>query len=122
MSRQRREELLAYWGIPVHDVVEAIRNNIRVKNQRRQTVTNLGKVEKIEEAFENATRKIKKAFVKRRRSDDKVKDFQVNPRFMTNGVGSLKITEGRVLRECRAKEAQIERRMEQTRAESTQIK
>lgn len=42
-----------------HSIIR--QRNIRVKNQRRQTVSNLGRTEKIEEAFESATRKLKRA-------------------------------------------------------------
>jgi hypothetical protein len=138
MNRLKREKMLADWGIPVNEVVDAVRNNIKVKSQRRQTVINLGKAEKIEEAFESATRKLKKAFLLRKRSDDvKVKDLNLGPSVRTdnfeqilrtgkaaqrlrrgnfdsraragNGVvGSQKMTEGRVFRECRVREAIME--------------
>jgi hypothetical protein len=66
LTRQEREELLLNWGVSFDDIIDAIRTNIRVKNQRRQTVTNLGKADRFEEALENATRRIKRAFLLRR--------------------------------------------------------
>ncbi len=76
LTRAEREELLLNWGIAFDDIIDSIRANIRVKNQRRQTVTNLGKVERLEEAFESATRKIKRALLLRRRTGEKVKQLQ----------------------------------------------
>ena len=76
LTRSEREEILLNWGISFDDIIDSIRMNIRVKNQRRQTVTNLGKIEKLEEAFESATRKIKRALLLRRRTGEKVKRLQ----------------------------------------------
>lgn len=76
LTRAEREELLLNWGIAFEDIIDSIRANIRVKNQRRQTVTNLGKVERLEEAFESATRKIKRALLLRRRTGEKGKQWQ----------------------------------------------
>eukprot|EP00980_Cylindrotheca_fusiformis_P007266 scaffold1525_cov142-Cylindrotheca_fusiformis.AAC.66 len=98
LNRTNREALLAYWKVPVNEVVEAIRGNIRVKNQRRQTVTNLGKVEKIEEAFESAARKLKKALLLRRRTEGKAKGYQVYSKVAPTRIGGLKPNDGRVLK------------------------
>lgn len=76
LTRPEREELLLTWGISFDDIIDSIRMNIRVKNQRRQTVTNLGKIERLEEAFESATRKIKRALLLRRRTGDMVRRLQ----------------------------------------------
>jgi hypothetical protein len=45
LTREERETLLLSWGISFHDIIESVRINVKVKNQRRQKVTNLGKVE-----------------------------------------------------------------------------
>eukprot|EP00934_Nitzschia_sp_Nitz4_P006011 Nitzschia sp. Nitz4//scaffold116_size91068//7581//10009//NITZ4_004946-RA/size91068-snap-gene-0.1-mRNA-1//1//CDS//3329533542//6001//frame0 len=76
LTRSKREELLLDWGISFNDIIDAIRTNIKVKNQRRQTVTNLGKIERIEEALESATRKIKRAFLLRKPTGRKAKQLQ----------------------------------------------
>jgi hypothetical protein len=68
--------LLLNWGIAFDDIIDAIRANIRVKNQRRQTVTNLGKADRFEEALEGATRRIKRAFLLRRSTAEMVKKLQ----------------------------------------------
>mmetsp|Transcript_15955 Transcript_15955/g.39113 ORF Transcript_15955/g.39113 Transcript_15955/m.39113 type:complete len:560 (+) Transcript_15955:110-1789(+) len=103
LNRQNREALLAYWDVPVNEIVEAIRGNVRVKNQRRQTVTNLGKVEKLEEAFESATRKLKKTLLLRRKGG-KLKGYPVHSRIApTPAMGAMKPRNGEHMREFHQK-------------------
>lgn len=59
LTRGERHRLLVEWGASGQDVIEAIRMIIRVKNQRRQTVNNLGSYDRIEEVFENIVRSAK---------------------------------------------------------------
>jgi hypothetical protein len=61
LPREERESILMYWGATMHDVSDAVRRNRKVKSQRNQTVANMGKAERIEEVFESATRKLKRA-------------------------------------------------------------
>jgi hypothetical protein len=61
LPREERESILMYWGATMHDVSDAVRRNRKVKSQRNQTVSNMGKAERIEEVFESATRKLKRA-------------------------------------------------------------
>ena len=75
LTRAEREDILLRWGCEFDDIIDAIRTNIKVKNQRRQTITNL-RVERWEEAFENATRRIKRALLLRRSTTDKVRRLQ----------------------------------------------
>lgn len=95
LSREEREALLLNWGASFHDIVESIRGNLRIKNQRRQTVTNLGKIERIEEAFESATRKLKRALLLRR--GNKLKRLQEQANLAQSALTSLKIAEDRAL-------------------------
>jgi hypothetical protein len=60
LTRGERHRLLVEWGASGQDVIEAIRMIIRVKNQRRQTVNNLGSYDRIEELFERIVRSAKK--------------------------------------------------------------
>ncbi len=63
-----REDLLRYeWNASRKEITESIRRNVRVKNQRRTTINNLGKASKFEEAMESASRKLKR-FVKGQKS------------------------------------------------------
>jgi hypothetical protein len=101
LSREEREALLLNWGASFHDIVESVRGNIKVKNQRRQTVTNLGKVERIEEAFESATRKLKRALLLRKSTGNKVKRLQEQANLAQSALTSLKIAEDRALDEIR---------------------
>jgi hypothetical protein len=102
LSREEREALLLNWGASFHDIVEAVRGNLKVKNQRRQTVVNIGKIERIEEAFESATRKLKRALLLRRSTGDKVKRLQEQANLAQSALTSLKIAEDRALCEIRA--------------------
>ena len=60
LSRQEREELLVEWGETFQDIIDAIRSNIRIKNQRRSTVNAIGRYDRWEEMMESAGRKIKR--------------------------------------------------------------
>jgi hypothetical protein len=60
LTRQDREELLLEWGATFQQIIEAIRSNIKIKNQRRRTVQNLGTYDRWEEAMESASRRIKR--------------------------------------------------------------
>jgi hypothetical protein len=58
LSREARDEMLRKeWDISRAEIAAAIRDTIRIKNQRRQTVQNLNK-DKVEEMMENASKKI----------------------------------------------------------------
>lgn len=56
LTREEREALLAEWGVSTQDIVSSTRALIKAKNQRRQTVRNLNKAERVEESLEKATR------------------------------------------------------------------
>jgi len=59
LTRQEREDLLKNLGYNRFVIAESVRGIIKVKNNRRQTINNLG-AEKFEETLERARRKIKK--------------------------------------------------------------
>mmetsp|Transcript_5620 Transcript_5620/g.8259 ORF Transcript_5620/g.8259 Transcript_5620/m.8259 type:complete len:588 (+) Transcript_5620:220-1983(+) len=59
LTREKREQLLENFGFSRAELADAVRRNIKIKNQRRQTVHNLP-VSKFEEAVEKVSRKIKK--------------------------------------------------------------
>ena len=99
LTREEREALLLAWGVSFRDIVDSIRSNIRVKNQRRQTVTNLGKVERLEEAFESAARKLKRAVLPRRRSGNKVKKMKQQSVLAQQTLATLRIAKERALHE-----------------------
>ena len=104
LSREEREALLLNWGASFHDIIESVRSNLKIKNQRRQTVTNLGKIERIEEAFESATRKLKSALLLRRSTGNQVKRLQEQANLAQSALTSLKMAEDRALSEIRAEQ------------------
>lgn len=58
VPRMVREHILRReWDVSQHQIASAVRETIRVKHQRRQTVNNLGK-DKMEEVLENTGRKL----------------------------------------------------------------
>jgi septal ring factor EnvC (AmiA/AmiB activator) len=56
----RHDMLRKEWDIRQKDIAEAVRRNIKVKNQRKSTVNNLNKATKLEEAMESLSRKLKR--------------------------------------------------------------
>jgi hypothetical protein len=84
LSRQDREELLLEWGATFPQVIDAIRVNIRAKNQRRRTVNNIGTYDRWEEAVENAGRKIKRTLLLKKSTRQRVEE--VPPQSQVNVV------------------------------------
>ena len=62
LNRLKRESILMAVGYSRAELAEAVRRNVKIKNQRRQTVHNLA-VSKPEEAVEIVKRKVKNIFV-----------------------------------------------------------
>ncbi|GAX17603.1 hypothetical protein FisN_18Lh259 [Fistulifera solaris] len=59
LPRDIRQQMLRYeWDVSQTQIANAVRANIKIKNQRRQTVTNLDKHSKVEELLENAGRSL----------------------------------------------------------------
>ena len=52
----RQRTLRKEWDVTQNQIAAAVRTNIKIKNQRRTTINNLGKSTKIEEAFDRARR------------------------------------------------------------------
>jgi hypothetical protein len=77
LTRQDREELLVEWGASFHEIIEAIRANIKAKNQRRRTVNAIGTYDRWEEVMENASRKIKQTLTLKKTK--KLEDFIPKP-------------------------------------------
>lgn len=75
LTRDEREELLAEWGAKESDIVSGKRALLKAKNQRRQTVRNLGKAS-VEEGIESATRKLKKLLSLKKSTKEEVESLQ----------------------------------------------
>jgi hypothetical protein len=56
----RHSMLRREWDVANKYIAESVRRNVKVKNQRKATVNNLGKATKLEEVLESATRKFKR--------------------------------------------------------------
>lgn len=61
IPRGMRQNILVEAGFSQKEIASAVRNALKAKNQRRQTINNL-KAFAMEESVENMTRKVKKAF------------------------------------------------------------
>ena len=48
------------WDITQREIAESVRRNVKIKNQRKATVNNLGKATKVEEVLESTGRKIRR--------------------------------------------------------------
>lgn len=60
----RQQMLKKEWDVSQSQIAAAVRNNIRVKGQRRATVNNLGKATKMEERLEKTGKFVKGLFGK----------------------------------------------------------
>lgn len=78
MPRRMREEMLRFeWNASRKDITESVRRNVRVKNQRRTTINNLGKATKFEEVMESATRKLKRLVKGQKSVHKQVRDLEM---------------------------------------------
>jgi hypothetical protein len=60
LSRTDREAILIEWGVPFHEMIDAIRINVKIKNQRRRTVHAIGKYDRFEEMMEQTASTLKR--------------------------------------------------------------
>lgn len=67
LDRQEREALLIELGYSEKDLAQVVRQNVKMKKNRRQTVNNLP-VMKFEETVEDVTKKLTKVFQSKRKS------------------------------------------------------
>jgi hypothetical protein len=73
LTRQDREDILLEWGASFSEIIEAIRSNIKAKNQRRNTVNTIGRYDRWEEMMEKAGRKLKRTILLKKSSSSKNK-------------------------------------------------
>ena len=72
----RVDMLRKEWGISNREIVSAVRSGVRAKNQRRTTLTNLGRTEKVEEFFEGATKQLLKTLFLRKGTSQKAFELE----------------------------------------------
>lgn len=64
------------WDISQKEIAEAVRRNVKVKNQRKATVNNLDKATKMEEIMESAGRKFGRMLTFKKSVSKQVKEME----------------------------------------------
>mmetsp|Transcript_15750 Transcript_15750/g.43508 ORF Transcript_15750/g.43508 Transcript_15750/m.43508 type:complete len:165 (-) Transcript_15750:482-976(-) len=72
----RQSMLKADWGVQQHQIARSVRKIVRVKNQRRSTVNNLGKATRVEEVWESFCRKLKRILTLQKPVSAQVEDLE----------------------------------------------
>lgn len=77
LPRKIRQDMLRReWDVPQNRIAEAVRRNVKVKNQRKATVNNLNKATKAEELMESAGRKFKRMLMFKPPVSQQVKELE----------------------------------------------
>lgn len=76
LTREEREALLGEWGVSSSEMITSTRALNKAKHQRRQTVRNLDKAQRVEEGIESATRTLKRVLSLRRSTRSEVEELQ----------------------------------------------
>ena len=77
LPRKVRQDMLKReWDVTQREIAESVRRNIKVKNQRKSTVNNLGKATKMEEFMESAGRKVRRFLTFQKPVGAQVKDLE----------------------------------------------
>jgi len=77
LPRSVRDRMLKKeWDVPQRQIAEAVRNNIKIKNQRRATVNNLNKADKVEEMMENAGKKLMRGLLLKKSTAQQVAELE----------------------------------------------
>ncbi len=62
IPKQTRENMLMEWGCSKEDISRAVKEKMKIQNQRNCTVAKLGTLDSLEELLEKANRKMRKTF------------------------------------------------------------
>ena len=77
LPRDLREDILRFECYASRkDISESVRQNMKIKNQRRTTINNLGKAEKFEEAIESLFRKLRRLITRQKPVRKQVRDLE----------------------------------------------
>lgn len=71
----RIEMLRKEWGVSQSQIARAVRSGVRAKSQRRTTLGNLGKTEKMEELIEGATKQLLKSLFLRKSTSKRAQEL-----------------------------------------------
>lgn len=73
MSREERQTtLMEDWNVSYVEIARAVRETFKVRNQRRRSVHNIGKAQKLDTFLESAQRKLKRTLLFQKRSSSQV--------------------------------------------------
>lgn len=72
----RHDMLRREWDVQQREIAEAVRRNVKTKNQRKSTVNNLDKATKMEETLESASRKFKRILTFQKPVSSQVKELE----------------------------------------------
>jgi len=77
LPRYLREDILRFeWNASRKDITESVRQNVKIKHQRRTTINNLGKAEKLEELIESVLRKLRRLMTRQKPVHKQVRDLE----------------------------------------------
>jgi hypothetical protein len=77
LPRDVRQQILRKeWDVSQQQIASAVRANIKIKNQRRATVNNLGKLTKIEELMDLTGRKLMRGLLLKKSVSKQVADLE----------------------------------------------
>jgi hypothetical protein len=72
----RQNMLKKEWDVSQGQIAAAVRSNIKIKNQRRSTVNNLGKAGKMEEIMESAGKNFMRGLMLKKSTSRQVEDLE----------------------------------------------
>eukprot|EP00980_Cylindrotheca_fusiformis_P007220 scaffold1525_cov142-Cylindrotheca_fusiformis.AAC.20 len=93
LPKEERVAILQEWTVSHDEMVQATRDNLKAKFQRRRTVRNARKVEKLEAAFEGAAKTLKRALHLKKRPSDEVKDLQDEAHRASEALDAVRVAE-----------------------------
>jgi hypothetical protein len=92
LPRKLRQDMLKReWDVPQRQIADAVRNNVKIKNQRKATVNNLGKATKMEEALESAQRKLKRIITFKKPVSRQVADLEAKMNEANRRRGQMRL-------------------------------
>lgn len=69
--------LIEEWNVSRIEIAQAVRETFKVRNQRRRTLNNLTKAQKLDVFLESAQRKLKRTLLFQKRSSSQVQDMML---------------------------------------------
>ena len=77
LPRDVRQKMLKQeWDVTQMQIAASVRANVKIKNQRRATVNNLGKATKMEEVMENAGRKVLRGLLMKKSTRKQLEELE----------------------------------------------